>query len=121
MSARRLFVAAVTAYCLGLLGWLLWPAFQESFLGKIVGGPPFSIYVFEHFGVPGLTDRNRCDWIWCKPTMLGIVFTAAVWLGAAWFVSIGIVRLAVQHGCRQVAVRLRRRGRLTESFGGLRD
>jgi hypothetical protein len=91
--ARRLFAAAVAAYCLGLLGWLFWPAFRASFIGKIVGIPPFSIYVLEHFGIPGLTDRNNCDWMWCKPTILGIIVTTAVWLGAAWCVSIGIAHL----------------------------
>jgi hypothetical protein len=94
MSARRLFAAAVTIYSLGLLAWLLWPAFQESFIGKIVGVPPFSIYVFEHLGIPGLVNRNNCDWMWCKPTMLGIIFTSAVWLGAAWLVSTGIAHLS---------------------------
>jgi hypothetical protein len=94
MSALRLFAAAVTMYCLGLVAWLFWPAFQESSIGKIVGIPPFSIYVFEHLGVPGLTDRNNCDWMWCKPTILGIIFTTAVWLGAAWCVSIGIAHLS---------------------------
>src|SRR4029450_8802077 len=94
MSARRLFAAAVTMYCPGLVAWLFWPAFQESSIGKIVGVPPFSIYVFEHLGVPGLTNRNNCDWMWCKPTMLGIIFTSAVWLGAAWLVSTGIAHLS---------------------------
>jgi hypothetical protein len=93
MPARRLFAAAVTTYSLGLLGWLLWPAFRESFIGKVVGIPPFSIYVFEHLGGPGLTDRSNCDWMWCKPTMLGILFTTAVWLGAAGLVSLGIAHL----------------------------
>jgi hypothetical protein len=92
MSAGRLFAAAVTTYGLGLVGWLFWPLFRESFLGKVVGVPPFSIYLFEHLGVPGLTDRSNCDWMWCKPTLLGIVVAAAVWLGAAWLVSIGIAR-----------------------------
>src|SRR5438093_10000608 len=82
--ARRLFAASVAAYCLGLLGWLFWPAFRASFIGKIVGIPPFSIYVLEHFGIPGLTDRDNCDWMWCKPTILGIIVTTAVWLGATW-------------------------------------
>lgn len=94
MSARRLFAVVVVTYGLGLLAWLLWPAFQESFIGKIVAIPPFSIYVFEHMGVPGLTDRNNCDWMWCRPSMFGTLFTTAMWLGAAWLVSIGIARLS---------------------------
>jgi hypothetical protein len=81
-------------YCLGLVAWLFWPTFQESSIGKIVAIPPFSIYVFEHLGVPGLTDRNNCDWMWCKPTIFGIIFTTAVWLGTAWCVSIGIAHLS---------------------------
>jgi hypothetical protein len=93
MSARRPFAAVVTTYGLGLLGWLLWPPFRESLIGKIVGVPLFSIYVFEHLGVPGLTNRNNCDWMWCKPTTLGIIFTSAAWLGAAWLVSIGVAHL----------------------------
>jgi hypothetical protein len=92
-SARRLFAVAVTIYGLGFLGWLLWPAFRDSFIGGIVGIPPFSIYLFEHFGVPGLTDPKNCDWMWCKPTMFGTIFIGAVWLGAAWLVSIGIAHL----------------------------
>jgi hypothetical protein len=94
MSARRLFAAAVTVYGLGFLGWLLWPTFGESLLGQIVGIPPFSIYVLEHFGVPGLTDRRDCNWMWCKPTVLGIILTTAVWLGIAWLVALGIARLS---------------------------
>ena len=93
LSARRLFVAAVTTYGLGLLGWLLWPSFAESFIGGIVAIPPFSIYVFEHFGVPGLTDRRHCNWMWCKPTTLGIVFITVVWLVVAWGASAGLARL----------------------------
>lgn len=92
-SARRLFAVVVTTYGLGLLGWFFWPAFGKSTVGKFVGIPPFSVYVFEHFGVPWLTDRNNCDWMWCKPTALGIIFTTAVWLGVAWLVSIGIAHL----------------------------
>src|SRR5262245_13861554 len=94
MSARRLFAVAVTTYSLGLLGWLLSPTFQESFAGKIVGIAPFSIYVFEHLGVPGLTDRAHCDWMWCKLTLFGIIFTAAVGLIVAWFASVGVGRLS---------------------------
>jgi hypothetical protein len=94
MSARRLFAVAVATYSLGLLGWSLWPAFRESFIGKIVGVPLFSIYIFEHLGVPGLTNRNSCDWMWCKPTMLGTIFTTAVWLGAAWLAASGRARLS---------------------------
>jgi hypothetical protein len=93
MSAARLFAAVVTAYGLGLLGWLLSPSFRESFIGKFVAIPPFSIYLFEHLGVPGLTDRGDCNWMWCKPTRLGIVFTTTVWLVGAWFVSVGVARL----------------------------
>lgn len=94
LSAPRLFAAAVTTYGLGLLVWLLWPSFAESFIGGIVAIPPFSIYVFEHFGVPGLTDRSDCNWMWCKPTTLGIVITTIVWLVVAWFVSVGVARLS---------------------------
>jgi hypothetical protein len=94
LSARRVFAVVVTTYGLGLFGWLLWPTFQESPVGKIVGIPPFSIYVFEHFGVPGLTDPNSCNWMWCKPTMFGIIFTSAVWLCAAWLFSAGISHLS---------------------------
>ena len=92
-SAPRLFAAAVTVYGLGLLGWLLSPAFAESVIGGIVAIPPFSIYVLEHFGVPGLTDRGDCNRMWCKPTTFGILFTTVVWLGAAWCASVGIARL----------------------------
>jgi hypothetical protein len=92
-SARRIFAAFVAAYGLGLLGRWFWPTFRESFVGQVVGIPPFSIYVFEHFGIPGLTDRTDCNWMWCKPTLLGIVLATAVWLGAAWLVSIGIARV----------------------------
>jgi hypothetical protein len=93
MSARRLFAAAVTTYGLGFLAWLLSHRFRESFIGGLVGIPPFSIYVFEHFGVPGLTDRSDCNWMWCKPTVLGIVVATVFWLGVAWLVSVGIARL----------------------------
>jgi hypothetical protein len=93
MSARRLFAAVVTTYCLGLLGWLLSHRFRESFIGGVVGIPPFSIYVFEHFGLPGLTDPSNCHWMWCKPTVLGIVVATVFWLGVAWLVSVGIARL----------------------------
>jgi hypothetical protein len=93
LPARRLFAIAVIAYGLAWLGVWLWPKFEASPLGLIVGIPPFSIYVFEHFGVPGLTDPTKCDWMWCKPTILGIVFAAAVWLGAVWLVSASIARL----------------------------
>ena len=93
MSARRIFAGAVTVYGLGLLLWFRWPSFEESFVGGIVAIPPFSVYVFEHFGVPGLTDRSNCNVMWCKPTTFGIVFTTGVWLGATWLVSIGLARL----------------------------
>jgi hypothetical protein len=38
-SAPRLFAAAVTVYGLGLLGWLLWPAFASGrwAVGSAVG------------------------------------------------------------------------------------
>jgi hypothetical protein len=94
LSAPRLFAVAVTTYGLGLLGWFLWPPFEASFIGKIVAIPPFSVYVFEHFGVPGLTDRSDCNWMWCKPTTLGIVFTTAVWLVVAWCVAVGVAHVA---------------------------
>jgi hypothetical protein len=91
--ARRLFAGFVAAYGLGLLAWLLWPAFRDSWIGSVVAIPGFSIYVLEHLGVPGLTDRRRCDWMWCTPTVLGIVVVAIVWLAVAWLVSVGIMRL----------------------------
>ena len=94
MAIRRLFAVAVTTYSVGLLGWWLWPAFRESLIGNIVAIPLFSIYLFEHLGVPGLTDRARCDWMWCKPTMFGILFTTTVWLGAAWLASLALARLS---------------------------
>ena len=94
LSAPRLFTAAVTTYGLGLLAWLRSPSFAESFIGGIVAIPPFSVYVFEHLGVPGLTDRSDCDWMWCKPTTLGIVFTTVVWLVVAWLVAVGVARVA---------------------------
>ena len=93
VSAPRLFAAAVTTYGLGLLGWFLWTSFADSFIGRIVAIPPFSIYIFEHFGFPGLTDRSNCNWMWCKPTAFGTVFIAVVWLVAAWCASVGIARL----------------------------
>jgi hypothetical protein len=83
----------VVVYSLGLLAWLLWPAFRESLIGKFVAIPLFSTYLFEHFGVPGLTDRGSCDWMWCRPTALGVVVVAAIWLGVAWLVAVGIARL----------------------------
>jgi hypothetical protein len=86
-------VAIVVVYSLGLMAWRLWPAFRESLIGKFVAIPLFSIYLFEHFGVPGLTDRGRCDWMWCTPTALGVVVVAAIWLGVAWLVAVGIARL----------------------------
>ena len=92
-TARRVFVAIVGVYGLGLLAWLLWPSFRESGVGKFVAIPLFSIYLLEHMGVPGLTDRGRCDWMWCQPTTLGIVVVAIVWLGVAWALSLGIARL----------------------------
>ena len=94
LSARRLFASAVAMYGLGLLGWWVWPAFRESLIGKIVAIPPFSIYLLEHLGIPRLTDRASCDWMWCKPTMLGIMVAAAVWLGMAWGVAAGIARVS---------------------------
>jgi hypothetical protein len=92
-DARRAFVAVVGVYALGFVAWLLWPWFRESLVGQLVAIPPFSIYVLEHFGVPGLTDRSRCDWMWCAPTVFGIVVVAIVWLGVAWLLSLGIARL----------------------------
>jgi hypothetical protein len=90
---RRLFAAAVAAYgAVWLAGWL-WPGFGESFLGQLAAVPPFTVYLFEEMGIPGLTDRSRCDWMWCRPTILGIVVTTLVWLAAAWGASLGIVRL----------------------------
>ena len=76
-TARRLFAAGVSTYCVGLLGWLFWPAFRESFIGKVVGIPPFSIYIVEHLGVPGLTAHQDCDWMWCRPTIFGVALTSA--------------------------------------------
>jgi hypothetical protein len=92
-TPRRVFVVLLLAYGLGWLGITWWPAFRESFAGMIVAIPPFSIYLFEHWGVPGLTDRNDCDWMWCKPTIFGTIVTAAVWLGLAWCASLGVARL----------------------------
>ena len=94
LSPRRLFAAGVSTYGVGLLGWLFWPAFRESFIGKVVGIPPFSIYILEHLGVPGLTAHQDCDWMWCRPTIFGVALTTAVWLGVAWLGSIGIARLS---------------------------
>jgi len=90
---RRFFAAVVVTYgSVWLAGWI-WPAFGESFLGKLVAIPPFTVYLFEELGIPGLTDRGRCDWMWCRPTILGIVITTLVWLLAAWWASLGIARL----------------------------
>jgi len=92
--ARRLLALATLTYGLAWLAWWRWPQFQESPLGLIIGILPFSVYVFEHFGVPGLTDPTNCNWMWCKPTIFGVIFTTAVWLGVAWLVSSGIARLS---------------------------
>lgn len=67
LSRQRLFLAIAATYGLALLVWLLWPAFRESLIGKFVAIPVFSIYLFEHLGIPGLTERGSCDWMWCKP------------------------------------------------------
>jgi hypothetical protein len=93
LSARGLFAIVVITYGLAFLASRLWPMLQESLVGMTVGIPPFSVYVFEHFGVPGLTDPKNCDWMWCKPTTFGIVFTTGVWLGAAWLLCAGVARL----------------------------
>ena len=92
-SAGRLFTILVLAYGLGWLGRASWPAFRDSVAGQIVAIPPFSIYLFEHWGVPGLTDRHDCNWMWCRPTIFGTIFTTAVWLGVAWCASLGAARL----------------------------
>jgi hypothetical protein len=92
-TAGRLFAAVVIAYGLGWLASIYWPAFRESLAGQIVAIPPFSIYLFEELGVPGLTNRHDCDWMWCKPTVLGAIVAAAVWLALAWCVSLGAARL----------------------------
>jgi hypothetical protein len=86
-------VAIVVIYGLGSAALLLWPAFRESLIGKFVAIPMFSIYLFEHLGIPGLTDRGNCDWMWCQPTVLGIVVAGIVWLAVAWLISVGIARL----------------------------
>jgi hypothetical protein len=93
LPRRRIFVAIVGVYGLGLLAWWLSPAFRESMVGKFVAIPLFSVYILEHMGVPGLTDRSRCDWMWCTPTTLGIVVVAVVWVGVAWALSLGIARI----------------------------
>jgi hypothetical protein len=91
--ARRLFAATVMTYAVGFLVWWGWPAFRESLIGKLVAIPPFSLYLLEQLGVPGLTDRSRCDWMWCQPTVVGVIVTSGVWLVAAWWASVGIARL----------------------------
>ena len=93
MRSCRLFASVVTAYGLGWLGWAYWPAFRESFAGQLVAILPFSIYLFDDWGVPGLTDRHDCDWMWCKPTIFGTIFTMLVWLGLAWCASLVVARL----------------------------
>ena len=105
MSARRFFAVAVAVYSFGFLGWLLWPAFRDSWIGAIVGIPPFSIYLFEHFGIPGLTNPKDCDWMWCKPTTFGTIFTTAVWLGVAWLGSICVAHLTRSRHRRSAAPR----------------
>ena len=90
MSPRRVFAALVTTYVFGLLGWLFWPAFRDSFVGGLVGIPPFS---------PSLTDRSDCSWMWCRPTIFGVLLAIAVWLPITWLVSLvvaGVLRLGLR-------------------------
>lgn len=91
---RRIFVVIVAAWATLLLPGLVWPAYLDSPVGVLAVVPYLSIYLFHGLGVPGLLQHaGACGWGWCAPTMFGWTFLVVFWLGVAWLLALGLVRL----------------------------
>ena len=78
-------------YGAALLPGLWWPSYLDTAAGVLIAAPYLSLYLFDMLGVPGLLQNGgACGWGWCRPTWIGSIFTATVWLGVAWLAARGI-------------------------------
>ena len=90
----KVLAALITLYGLLLLAAYLIPPFGETAGFYLVMVPLLSVYLFHHFGVPGLLEHEgACGWGLCSPTPLGYAFLVLLWLAAAWLAAWGIGRL----------------------------
>ena len=70
------------------------PAYLETISIYVYMAPILSIYLFHALGIPGLLEHNGlCGWGWCSPTPVGWTFLVLFWVGVAWLVAWGVVRL----------------------------
>lgn len=90
----KIFAIIVGSYALLVaLGTLFEDTLGAVALALVVV-PYFSVLLMHKAGLPGVLEHHGlCGWGWCAPTPLGWVLTAALWLGLAWALSVGIAKL----------------------------
>ena len=90
----KILAAVIALYGLLLLAAYQIPSFAETIGWYLVMFPLLSVYLFHHFGVPGLLEHGgACGWAPCSPTPFGYAFLGVLWLAAAWLAAWGIARL----------------------------
>lgn len=90
----RIFAGIVGSYTLLLVLGTLFEDTLGAVALALVVVPYFSVLLMHKAGLPGVLEHDGlCGWGWCAPTPLGWVLTAALWLGLAWAVSLGIAKL----------------------------
>lgn len=84
----KILLALLAAYMLLALPAYVGPAALQETSGWLVLAPMLVVYLFHHWGVPGLLEHGgACGWGWCSPTPLGWAVLGISWLGVAWLAA----------------------------------
>src|SRR6267143_7140158 len=97
----KIFTGLWDVYALLSLPAWVGPAFLQEISSDIYLTPIGAIYIFHRLGVPGLLEHGgACGWSLCSPTAPGWAFLIVFWVGIAWCVAWGLVRLTLRSRAR---------------------
>lgn len=85
-----IFALLVAAYLLVALPAYVGPPLLETVGAYAVMLPLKSIYLLDHFGVPGLLQHGgHCGWWPCAPSVFGWIVMLLLWAGVFWLIARG--------------------------------
>ena len=93
----KILLALLVGYMVLALPAYVGPVALEEISGWFVLVPVLAVYLFHHWGVPGLLEHGgACGWGWCSPTPLGWAVLAVFWFGVAWLAAWALGNLATR-------------------------